>query len=723
MGKIHKMKLGKKWHKSTKKSKTETSENQKSIKPVKRYGSIKTSMMIAYCIPVALIIVLGITSYNMATNVVVEKYQTSVESTMQATDRYFEMVCSDMISKASGLATDEDITRYYKVLYKDNNTESKKLYNAIYLSLENYIKTYEFLSDYYILASTGEPFLQSTKPENDRRDIREAAYTELYDQEETALLKTGKNGWVGAHPFVDAEYLGNPGTYAFSYLQAFPEGNGLVFLDMGLENVNNTLSSMNLGKGSYSALVLPGEKEFIVKQTEEGDKEAFVALKEEETFLNNQEFFKKGIEKEEAYSGRVKYEGKEYFCVILPIEKTPLKLCAMVPIANLTKEMNGIGMLTVILVLIGTVVALACGTYISSGISKVLKKVCNGLNKVSDGDFTQEFSTHRKDELRYLTDSLTKTVSDIRGLMLEMKGFGNNVSTSAVEVSESSTAICGAMQDVMNSVEEVNKGVTSQAKETEKCAMQMSDFSAKMDDVSASTKKMNETVDKTIETTKSGQESIGKLNEKSSATTEIVQKLIKEIELVVTQSNHIGGIIEAINAIAEQTSLLSLNASIEAARAGNQGRGFAVVAEEIRKLADQSKTAGNEIYGILNNIRATTQSASSFAETTNGFLEEQAQVLGETTAMFNDISKCVEEMVEGLNGISGNMNGMIQDKDKVFDSITYISSISEEAAAFTINVSDAISLQVTKVEDLSSEAKQLNEKANALDENMERFEV
>ena len=91
--------------------------------------------------------------------------------------------------------------------------------------------------------------------------------------------------------------------------------------------------------------------------------------------------------------------------------------------------------------------------------------------------------------------------------------------------------------------------------------------------------------------------------------------------------------------------------------------------------------------------------------------------------MFNDISKCVEEMVSALGGISGNMDGMIQDKDKILDSITYISSISEEAAAFTINVSESITTQLGMVEKLADEANVLNEKAQTLDENMSRFEV
>ncbi len=703
--------------------KVRKTDEAKAVKPVKRYSSIKSSMMITYCIPVALIIILGIASYNMASKVVVEKYQTSMESTMQATTRYFEMVCSDMMTKASGLATDEEITKYYDFLYKKNNTESKKVYNAEYLALENYIKASNFLSDYYIVAEGGSPLLQSTKTENTRRNIRPEAFGEIFEQDEAAFLKDNSNGWVGAHPFIDQEYLGDPTTYAFSYLQMFPKQNGLVVLDMDLQNVMDTLTAMNFGKGSYMAMIIPGEKEFAIQQTGEGEKEAFTVLEDGKAVFEGQAFFQKAIETDEMYSSQVTYDGEKYLFLNMPILETGIQLCSLVPLRNVTSGMNGIRTLTVLLVVLGAVIALACGTYISSGISRVLKKVCKSLKRVSEGDLTQQFETNRRDELRYLTDSLTKTVSDIRNLMIEMRGFGNDVNRSAVEVADFSGTIYEAMKDVTDSLEEVNRGVISQARETEVCASQMSDFSIKMNGVSDNAQRMNVTVDKTISTTRDGQSSIERLNCKSEATTEIVQKLIQEIQAVVIQSDHIGDIIEAINAIAEQTTLLSLNASIEAARAGSQGKGFAVVAEEIRKLADQSQTAGNEIYGILNNIRATTQNASSFAQTTGVFLEEQTQVLGETTEMFNDISRCVEEMVGGLSEISANVNGMLQDKDKIVDSITCISSISEEAAASTTNVSESITVQLSKVENLADEAGQLNVKAQSLDDNMRRFEV
>ena len=697
------------------------------IKEVKKgkYKSIKGSMMIAYCIPVALIVILGTTSYRTASKVVVEKYETSVASTMQASGRYLDIVCTEIRNKASSLATDKKLANYFSSLYAENNTESKTLYNDYYVSLSNYMRSSDFLSDYYVIADTGDPLLSNEKTEQMRRTIRKDAFLEFWSQEDTAAFKDEsiKNAWVGYHPFIDKEYIGDKNKYAVSYVQPFPHKDGVVILDISLDDIKETLASMNLGDGSFTALVVPGQREVIVKQTLDKDVMNSTMLDDGTIIFNNQGFFKDAEKSEDVVTSQVRYDGKDYFFVNVPIPETDLKLCTLVPLSNLKSEMNGIRSLTIIFMVIGGVIALLCGTYISMGISKVLSRVCKSLTKVSEGDLTQEFSTNRKDELRYLTDVLNNTIADIKGLMGEMRVFGHDVKHSAMEVADSSSSICGSMQNVSASLQEVNKGVTSQAEETEKCAKKMSDFSDIMDGVTVSTKAMNETVDKTIAATKKGQTSIEKLNEKSEATTQIVEQLLNEIQIVVTQSDHIGGIIDAIAAIAEQTGLLSLNASIEAARAGNQGKGFAVVAEEIRKLADQSKEAGDEIYGILNKIRATTQSASASAQKTNVFLDEQADVLSETTQMFADISDCVGEMATGLGNIAKNLEGMIDDKDKISDSISYISSISEEAAASTRDVTDAIQNQLNLVEKLANEAGSLSEKAQALDDKMKRFKI
>lgn len=697
-------------------------------KQQKTYTKIKNKLMGAYCIPVILIIILGIASYSMASKVVLDKYKSSVKSTMIATEKYLDVITSSVQTKAASIITEPQLLNYYNNLYiRTNDSEVQKTFNTIYNSTANYVLTNSFLSDIYVLVDHGKPLLSYKKTEAQLRKCTEDNFVGFWDSEEAVHFKDEKvkGKWIGCHPFIDEHYFGDSSAYAFSYIRIFEKRDGVVAIDIDNKLLHDTITSMDIGDGSIIGLVLPGEKEVLMKQTMNKDGELISENITEEAIIFETEAILKasGEDNEAIYSEEIKFEGEKYYYYKLPIGTTGLNLSALVPISNITSQISKIRIVSVIIVILGAVLALGIGTTISYGISNVLKKVCISLRKVADGDLSQEFTTNRKDELKILTDTLNETISGIRALMHEVRAFSADVNSSSNQVADSSDVICNTMKEVSIALDEVAGGIESQAGDTETCASQMGNFSSKMDIVSTNANKINNTVDKTLECTEHGRATMIDLNQKASATTEIVRQLVDDIHGVVSHSQDISGIIDTINQIAEQTNLLSLNASIEAARAGEQGRGFAVVAEEIRKLADQSMRAGDQIYSILDKVNSSTKSAFASAEKTNVFLANQGEVLSETTQVFGDISKCVDEMVAGLNDIMLNIKGMIMDKDVVASSISNIAAVSAEVAVSTRNVTDSISEELDIVVELANQAKILNEKAKSLNESMKHIIV
>ncbi len=696
----------------------------------KKYRKIKTSIMLGYCVPVVLIVVLGIASYEMASDAVVDKYKTSASSTLTATQNYLNTICTDVQNKAISLSIDPNVTKFYKFLWQKKETDStaNEVYQSVYNSMGAYVKNTNYLSEYYIIGEHGAPMVSYNKKEEDCLKMATVDFSKYWDTEEAAIFKDDSvnNAWVDSHPFIDKNYYGDPSTYAFSFIQPFKNKGGVVVMDVNKKHIQDTLSEMKLGEGSIIGIVGVNGTEILVKQSI-GEKNDIVATPMEggKKVFSGQDFYKnlESGKNTKTVTKEVTYDGKNYCFFSTPLGKTGLTLNAMIPISTLVKDMSGIRLLTIVFVVIGAILALGTGTYIASGISKTLTKICDSLHNVANGDLTQTFDINRKDELKYLADSLTETLTDIHDLMLDVRGFGTDVGEAAVKVSGSSEHIFGIMQNVSSALEGVAEGVDSQAGDTETCAHLMADFSEKMNTVQSNTKKITKTVDMTLESTEKGRSTVAELNKKSSATTDVVKELVQDIKAVVTQSNDISGIIDAINEIAEQTNLLSLNASIEAARAGEQGRGFAVVAEEIRKLADGSMKAGNQIYDILDQIRVITGKAAASAQKTNGFLEDQTIVLTDTTQVFGDISRCVDDMVAILNDIISNINDMIQSKDTIATSITNIAAVSEEVAVSTRTVTDNIGEQLQTVEQLAEQASKLNDKAKALSDSMRRFVV
>ena len=170
-----------------------------------------------------------------------------------------------------------------------------------------------------------------------------------------------------------------------------------------------------------------------------------------------------------------------------------------------------------------------------------------------------------------------------------------------------------------------------------------------------------------------------------------------------------------------QTNLLSLNASIEAARAGEAGKGFAVVADEIRKLAEQSSDAVDQIKVIILNIQSHTNTTVACAKDTELHLSEQAQSIEETIDVFTGIAGYVEEMIDSLRHITENMQNMVENKNQVLESMKDIVSVSENTAASTEEVTATVNGQLDEAQKLADEAGHLSEEVQQLNESMNRY--
>ena len=302
-----------------------------------------------------------------------------------------------------------------------------------------------------------------------------------------------------------------------------------------------------------------------------------------------------------------------------------------------------------------------------------------------------------------------------------MHVFGEKVKGTSDHLAYTTDDMVESMSNINTAVEEVGHGVVEQASDTEHVLKMVSEFSKIMNEVNVNTIEMQKSAQTAIETSNKGQTLVAELNEKSSQTVHITNVLTENINDVQIRSKDIGSIVDTINAIAQQTNLLSLNASIEAARAGEHGRGFSVVAEEIRKLADQSMEAGNEIKHIVENIQKTTAVTTESAKEAEEIMRLQVENIEDTVAVFGEIKNAVDALVSGLSNVAKQMEYMIEDKDKILSSVQSISAVSEEAAASTEEVSATVTNQLEEVRKLAEEVEKLSIQAGELENSMQKF--
>ncbi|HSN67307.1 MAG TPA: methyl-accepting chemotaxis protein, partial [Fusibacter sp.] len=248
-------------------------------------------------------------------------------------------------------------------------------------------------------------------------------------------------------------------------------------------------------------------------------------------------------------------------------------------------------------------------------------------------------------------------------------------------------------------------------------------LSDKFDKLNQYTKDMIRSADETGRAYDDGISSVSELNERNSESITANEDIESVIHQLNDRTIEIGAILDSISAISVQTNLLALNASIEAARAGEHGRGFAVVADEIRKLAEQSSNAAEQVKIIVSNIQKDgADSVKSMSELKQISEKQNAAVLKVISA-FETIKKAYEMISANIGSIGQAVTGVNQDKEMIVSSIENISAVSEETAAASEEVTASMDQQTFAVDEVAKAAQDLNQISIQLSQEISKFKI
>ncbi|MBE5883743.1 MAG: methyl-accepting chemotaxis protein [Lachnospiraceae bacterium] len=683
------------------------------LKNISGKGIMRSLMLIAI-LPVLLMIVLGFVSYQTAANAILNQCKDSAMATVDASADYLSVVCGSVSSKGAELVTHSTIKNYYQnydradSAYADMYTEIQSLMGQMKIANE-------YLFSYSIIPDQGKSVtsLTGTLPDD---------YYALFEESpEGSFFKKNKaqaSTWMGYHPFVDENLKTKSSNYAFAYIQKIMQTGTVLVLDIDMAVVENMLTNLDTGDGSIKALVSADGREIGTIQGQE----SFYNTGDADThwFVGN-DYYIQSRENNASESKTVRLQGKEYVYLYAPVGNTGISLCVLVPQSSLLKDAGTIAYVTFFIVLFAGAIALFTGIVIARGIRSTVKHLVNGLKEAEKGNLSVHFTTKRKDEFLLLTNSLNNTLLGIRSLFEDTQRFGEQVNDMSSELAERTSSMNESMQEILRAVEEVANGTQTQAEETDASNQKMIELSENITETSHKTQTMESLADEVMDAVDKGQTIVDGISKNADATVEITRTLTREIQDVNNHSIEIRNIVNVIDGIAGQTNLLSLNASIEAARAGTLGRGFAVVAEEIRKLADQSKESSNQIQEIIQRITEATERTTLSAAEAEQRIHEQVEQFRQTVAVFTSIKDCAEALIDELNLTVANMKQVDLSKDEVSDSIRNIAAVSEQAAASIQEVTATLNNQTQLMEYLTNEANALTTQTSILNTSMEKF--
>lgn len=703
--KIPEIKFDNVWKKVSAGSLGGTDKNRKDQKIL---FSIRNKIFICFFVPIVFMVIVGTSAYNKASDGMADKFKETSLETVKMMREYLDMTNSFIKSEGMKYGASDNISDYSsgKYVFADV-TKHAELAKNIQSEITAAQMSNNFIQDIHIITSQGVNMLSTHIVGKD--GIYDAYMEEMKGDDNSYAT------WVGTHNALDSCLKQNDDKYILAYQLQHYCGKAMIVIDVKEEPIRDILSGINLGDGSIVGIVTAEGKEIICENLARNESSK---LADGTTVFFGQKFYQDAHSQQDVMENAVQvdYLGEEYMFIYSKSADTGIYVCALVPMYTIIGQAEGIRTVTVQMVVFACIIAGIVGIVIASGIQHNMNRISKKLGDVANGDLTGVVSVKGRDEFQNLASATTNMIKNTCKLVGKVNQTVVQLEESSYEVSSVSEVINDYSVHIMQAIDEISVGMEKQAEDAEECVARMETLSKEMREVSNMTEKVGGLVENTEKMIAQGITFVQLLKERAEETTTITTTVGNSIEQLREESATINSFVDTITSISTQTNLLSLNASIEAARAGTAGRGFAVVAREISKLADESAKAADNIKKKVKIISEQTSSSVSNAEQAEKMVALQTEAVTQVITVFNDISESMKTLLNGLKAIITSTQKVEAEKNNTLSAVENISAIIEETAAGSEVVHGV-------VEELAHNVEKLNCTSDVLSINMQTLKT
>lgn len=384
---------------------------------------------------------------------------------------------------------------------------------------------------------------------------------------------------------------------------------------------------------------------------------------------------------------------------------------------NLTSSM---GTYAAILVFIFTIII---AVMLIRSFLNPINKLQAALRKIAEGDLRQQINSPYNDELGSLSHHFDHMVLRVREMLQHTQSVASSLATYSHSFQQSSSITAHTNQEIVSTIQEISVGAEQQAGQSEQSAGLIQELEREVHEITEYTEVMLSTSQTANHNTRKGSESVIALREVSEHSRESVNKVYLALTKLSDQSKDISRITKSITNISNQTNILSLNAAIEAARAGAYGKGFAVIADEVRQLSDQTKESSVHISQIINELQAGMDEFQQYMLETKGNLEEQDQKVAETLSSFEAIDQSIIEISKQIGQIHDKVDMTQTMNRRLAESVHNVAAIAEETAAGVQEVNASSVQQDNAIHDIARQAVEINEISQKLFKEINVFKI
>lgn len=657
--------------------------------------SIKTKLILLIVGLISIsIISLGFFSYNNSRNVLKTQF---IENSEEIAVKLNETLDTFLIGNEQNLEMLSNNFNVTEILYKPIE-EHMYLYNA----LQNFKDAHPDIQTVYLAAKTKQMFLY---PKVDLPSDFDPTTRPWYQD----AIKEGKLIWTA--PYMDVGTGKMVITVAKPVKSSKGELTGVVGADISLDVFMKMVQATKLGEEGYFFVA---DKQGNVLQHKNAELVGKpIAVKELFDFIT------KGQSDNIEYD----YNGDKKIAVTAENKKTNWMITGTFSETEINKSASVVIKVTAISGLIIGILALIMGIIASTVIVKSLTSLARDLESIGKGNFKTRCQVKTKDEIGQLAVTINSMVEDLSQLMRNVMNISTSVAASSDNLASAAQQTNASTEEVVRAISEVTEAANDQARDTETGLIRTNELSDNIQKVAQSVEEITEKFETANNLNKNGISTVKILTQKTDESIAASKVLGEVIMGVDSSTDKIGAIIGTIGQIAGQTNLLALNASIEAARAGEAGKGFAVVADEIRKLAEQSSQAAEQIRSLIQGIQEQSKNAVSTMENAKVVAKLQEEAVAKTEEVFAQISETIATINAEIDSINGLNRSMVNKNEAITSVMESIAAASQQTAASTEEISASTEEQLAVVAEISKTADELNGMAQKLNNEIKKFEI